>query len=73
MTFNDGFICCVHAISPRAGSDLTSGGTLALGQQNPVAMSFRKFLSVLGLQFLYMLCVTVILVLEKRETHCSQR
>lgn len=49
-----------------AGSDLTSSGTLAPGQQNPVTMSIRKFLFVLGLQFLYLLYVTVILVLEKR-------
>lgn len=48
-----------------AGSDLTSSGTLAPGQQNPVTMSIRKFLFVLGLQFLYLLYVTVILVLEK--------
>ena len=55
------------------GSDLVA--TLALGQHNLVTMSTRKFLSVLGLQFLCVFCVAFILVLEekRRETHCPQR
>lgn len=64
----------VNAVSWGAGSDLTTSGTLVLGQQNPVTMSIRKFLSVLGLQILYLLCVAVILFLEKKGgKHCPQR
>ena len=64
----------VNAVSWGAGSDLTTSGTLVLGQQNSVTMSIRKFLSVLGLQILYLLCVAAILFLEKKgEKHCPQR
>lgn len=73
MAFNDGFICYANAMSPGAGSDLTSSGPLALGQQNPVTMSLRKFLSVLSLQFLVMLCIIVILVLDKTGKHIVPR
>lgn len=47
------------------GSDLTA--SLALEQHNLVTMSMRKPLSVLGLQLLYVFCVTVILVLGKKK------
>lgn len=65
VTFNDSFICCVWTLCP--GSNRTSSGTFALGQQNPVTMSIRKFLFVLGLQFLCLLCVAVILVIRKKR------
>lgn len=64
VTFNDSFICCVWTLCP--GSNRTTSGTFVLGQQNPVTMSIRKFLSVLGLQFLCLLCVAVILVIRKK-------
>lgn len=47
------------------GSDLAA--SLALEQHNLVTMSMRKPLSVLGLQLLYVFCVTVILVLGKKK------
>lgn len=42
VTFNDGFICCVNAISPSAGSDLTSGGTLGVGTAKPCGHELKE-------------------------------
>lgn len=49
------------------GSDLVSSATLALGQQNPMTIRMRKFLSILGLQFLFVLLSYLFWEEEKRK------
>lgn len=49
--FSDGFICSVHAV---------------LGSRGVTSCPYEE-ISILCLQFLYVLCVIVILVLEKKK------